>query len=264
MKSGRTTDFSIFSTTATNMAIPKKDKDPSRADRKAKKRKAEDAVPDLPGDNNDPVEAETTLIEKPSKKRRHDGEDISAKTGELKNETPKKSKKEQKERTEKKVNAGAGIELNSIEAVEGAPAERKDGKTSSGYSAVDADEETTLGRVNITSEAETPKRSKKERKAERKAKEREEAASRPPATVEMGAMIPAGPTPPSAILVGGAAPEPAKSKKNNRNREKQRKNANSEPVAGANVAAKADKKADRFIVFIGISCMSRLISAYSC
>ena len=37
------------------MGVTKKGTEPSRAERKAKKRKLEDAIPDLPGDNDNEV-----------------------------------------------------------------------------------------------------------------------------------------------------------------------------------------------------------------
>lgn len=232
------------------MAIVGKDKDPSRADRKAKKRKAEDAIPDLPGDNND--EGQSTSTEQPSKKHKRNIEVAGGKAGGMNGEIPKKGIDEKNEKKIKKVKAGAGRGLDFTEGMEGVPLEIKH-KKSTRYSAVGVDEETALEKRVVSAGDDMPRKSKKERKAERKAKESTAAASRAPATVETEATIAEVAMPASATVADGVAAEPTKSKKNNRNREKNRKNVNLEPVTGAGGAAKADKKADRFIVFIGIA-----------
>lgn len=119
---------------------PKHSNDPvSRQDRKAKKRKLEDAVPDLPGDNDNIEEGGASLAPVNS-----EGEE-------------RKSKKARKE--EKKKAKKVELQTNGVE---------EDVKIEEGG---DAGEEEEPAKTNLLGEVEAPRKSKKERKAERKAKD---------------------------------------------------------------------------------------------
>ncbi|KAF4630072.1 hypothetical protein G7Y89_g8078 [Cudoniella acicularis] len=89
---------------------PKKGSDPTRAERKAKKRKLEDAIPDLPGDGDEANGVEVNGVEngegkeKKSKKRKRDRDEevvnMNANAGEEEKEAERK--KRRKEKKEKK------------------------------------------------------------------------------------------------------------------------------------------------------------------
>jgi nucleolar protein 6 len=122
------------------MGPPKNHQDATRAERKAKKRKLEDAIPDLPGEEGEDVEIGEGKVdgEKKIKKRKKSGEVVD---GESKEERSAR-KKEKREKKEEAVETEPNFEESKVDepAVEG------------------------------------PKKSKKERKAERKAKEAAEAS----------------------------------------------------------------------------------------
>lgn len=108
------------------MAINKEEKGASRQERKAKKRKAEDAIPDVPEDNIEVPETQATVV----KKRKHsheDGEDKDAKKAKGQPEQPdelvqdtageRKSKKERKaERKAKEAAEKAALEAKAASA----------------------------------------------------------------------------------------------------------------------------------------------------
>ncbi|KAH6671721.1 hypothetical protein B0J14DRAFT_79684 [Halenospora varia] len=198
-----------------------KSSDPTRAERKAKKRKLEDAIPDLPGEENEVAEeVNGEEGEKKSKKRKRskDHEEPEAVVEETEKQREKREKKERKQakRAKKEEQNGAAEETEEKEDVK-----------------MDGVESTANGE-------EAPKKSKKERKAERKAKEAAEVAA---------AEATAKSTSNGDSKEEGA--EEQKSKKNNRNREKKRKGL----VTGANGTAvegeDKEKKPARFICFIG-------------
>ncbi|RDW77411.1 hypothetical protein BP6252_05464 [Coleophoma cylindrospora] len=207
------------------MGPPKKEAGLSRAERKSKKRKAEDAIPDLPGgeDNGDADEQDTIDIKsEPSKKRKRSGEETES-VAESPFKERKSAKREKKAKKDKKGDAEATAEPIDVES---APVE-----------SADASEEAT-----------TAKKSKKERKAERRAKELAEGGKKEEektfeATGESADVaVDAAPTDGKAVTAK-ADGEQAPKKKNNRNRDKKRK-AKAE-------AAEGEQKAARFIVFIG-------------
>jgi nucleolar protein 6 len=226
------------------MAISKKGKDASRAERKANKRKLEDAIPDLPDDNEavELPEAPSGTEEKGSKKRKrnndeHDTTENGAALGDVQRKAAKK-KREEKKRLRSKKDKFVGDDENIVKE------ENKSKK------AEEADQVNEGSLIQIakpedsTEDAAAPRRSKKERKAERKARETAEAAANKAVeTTPLGlALVPDG---------KAAIAEEKKSKKNNRNRERKRKGVNDQAkvVDGSGDIAKA--KPARFIVFIG-------------
>lgn len=191
--------------------------DATRAERKAKKRKLEDAIPDLPGE-------EVVAEEKPKKRKRSADEDVVEE---------KAAKKEKKSKTDKDV-----VEDEDKEARKAAKKAKKALKAEqSGTAAVE------LAVQEPVAEEEAPKKSKKERKAERKAKEAAETAAVANGTAAKDAQGAKDPT--SKEEVDGDA-EQKKSKKNNRNRAEKRKRD-----AAAKESGEEGGKAARFICFIG-------------
>ena len=225
------------------MGSSKKQPDATRQERKAKKRKLEDAVPDLPGDNDAVVSRETS-----GKKRKRD-RDAGVEEDEVDGmtdgqEEKKREKKEKKRRRKEAEEGGLPIE----EEVEG-KAEKKEKKSKKEKK----EKESAAVEPAIATEAEDgPKKSKKERKAERKAKEAAEAAVKgKDAAAGEGSKA-------EAETNGGSESAEAgkKSKKNNRNREKKRKGtaASGEGVAVNGAGEKDESKAKkdaRFICFVG-------------
>jgi len=187
----------------------------SRAERKSKKRQLEDAIPDLPGDDQGVEEPKTgETSEGKSKKRKRNGDE-----GDVDEEARKAAKKEKKR--QKSEAAAAAEEGNNSDG--GAAVAAADGGKKKKSSKKEAE---TVGAVEeakgeVTEEA---RKSKKERKAERKAKEAAEAEAKPKE---------------EAVVEGDGEVKPAK--KNNRNREKKRK-----------AAAEGGEKEARFICFIGM------------
>jgi nucleolar protein 6 len=186
--------------------------DATRAERKAKKRKLQDAIPDLPEekgyDLTGVVEIDVAENKKPKKMKgdtgnEGEGEGEGLYNGENK-EDKRPIKKDKRERTTQEV------------------ADPKAAKTL-------ADQ--------FTEEA--PRKSKKERKAERKAKEAAEGLVS--ATAQEQRMD--GPDPMGQTVKGETA-----AKKNNRNREKQRKGVNKSLLTAEDGKPKTPAK---FIVFIG-------------
>lgn len=215
------------------MGVTKKGTDPSRAERKAKKRKLEDAIPDLPGDNeNEVVEGEVEeKAERKSKKLKT--KDVSAE-----DKVEKKEKKEKKEKTPKKSDVAEGTSEEKI-----SKKEKKEKGVKEEDVQVKATDDVLADLLAPAQGGEdtAPKKSKKERKAERKAKEAAEKEK-------------AAPAPISTEATAGTAQEGEKKasheprKNNNRNRDKRRQ----EKAA----AKDGTEKADRFIVFAGMSSPS--------
>lgn len=206
-----------------------------RSERKAKKRKAEDAIPDVPEGYGD---EEVQEVEVKSKKRKHSEEEGEGEAKKAKKEKREKklAKEEKGEKTKKEKKSKNTDEKQNVEAVEEV-------------------EETAQPEGE-----EAPRKSKKERKAERKAKEAAERAANPPelpkATSTTAATATAAPSSHSVEGEGkstaGVTPAKPKldadgnpiKKKNNRNREKKR-------LAAAVLAASGEKAPPRFIVFVG-------------
>ncbi|TVY48119.1 putative RNA-binding protein [Lachnellula occidentalis] len=195
--------------------------DATRAERKAKKRKAEDAIPDLPGED---VVAEEKPKEK--KRKRSADEDVV--------EEEKAAKKEKKSKSKKDKDAVEDVDEDK-EAKRAAKKAKKASKAEpSETSAVE------LPVQEPVTEEEAPKKSKKERKAERKAKEAAETAAAANGTAAKD------PTSKEEVAGDGDAEE-KKSKKNNRNRAKKRDAA----AKGTGEEGEKAAAAARFICFIG-------------
>jgi nucleolar protein 6 len=203
-----------------------KESDISRSERKSRKRALEAAIPDLPGD----IEVDS-LAQKPSKRKRNgegDGETVNGESN---------SKKIKKDASSK---WNAGSELGEKEAIIQMEKNSKKNIESA------TDPETPIHTAVQDEEATKPKKSKKERKAERRAKE----AATGNKEVNDGGAI-------KTVLEAGEQPlkEEAdtgntKSKKNNRNRDKKRKGGLPSGDTAGYVGNKNDK-AVRFIVFVG-------------
>ncbi|TAQ88193.1 hypothetical protein B7494_g3509 [Chlorociboria aeruginascens] len=218
------------------MGHPKKGTEVSRAERKARKRKLEDAIPDVPGDND--VGERQVLSggpEKSTKKRKRATD--AAETDHADDFAKKTSRDRTKEEHTQK-----GEEGTLTVEEEGETKERKDKKRKKEAESEEPHNE-SAGQARdaelvAEEEAEAPRKSKKERKAERKA--REVAKTTNPSISE---------TAPDATE-DVEAEEERKAKKNNRNRDKKRKAA-AAPAGGNSTDAKPEGKASRFIVFVG-------------
>ncbi|TVY28816.1 putative RNA-binding protein [Lachnellula hyalina] len=186
--------------------------DATRAERKAKKRKLEDAIPDLPGE-------EVVVDEKPKKKRKRSADEDVVEE--------KAAKKEKKSKKDKDAVADEDKEARSAakKAKKALKAEQSE------TAAVE------LAVQELVAEEEVPKKSKKERKAERKAKEAAETATAANGTAAKDST--------SKEEADGDGEE-KKSKKNNRNRAEKRKRE-----AAAKETGEEGGKAARFICFIG-------------
>ncbi|KAL5328369.1 hypothetical protein ACEPPN_001868 [Leptodophora sp. 'Broadleaf-Isolate-01'] len=224
----------------------------SRAERKAKKRAAEDAIPDVPDSWTADTEVESSnATEKESKKRKRDRDEDDSVVKDEK-ESKKERKRRRKEAEANEVdNNDASMEIKERKAkkeknIKGDPVhtEIKD--------EVPGDLDTKAADTTV---GDAPKKSKKERKAERKAKEAAQAAANGTATTKHSQATEA------ALETNGSANkatekieegEEKKSKKNNRNREKKRKGVNATKAINGEVADKdASSTAARFIVFVG-------------
>ena len=230
------------------MAITKRDKEPTRAERKSKKRKFQEAIPDLPGDigATDSQNAPTPVTEErenSSEKRKlgkssihdvdfqEDGENELRQEKNQRNEKGKRALKDSESHADEVVKsndkASDSDHIGELRSVKMESIHRKLGREIevSGDSATPIDEDLPA------------KKSKKERKAERKAAEAAQSSasnnSAPPLIED------------SAVACGEEAPL-GKLKRNIRNREKKRKGGNSN-----NVSEKPEGKVPRFIVFIG-------------
>ncbi|KFY23800.1 hypothetical protein V491_02410 [Pseudogymnoascus sp. VKM F-3775] len=219
-----------------------------RSERKAAKRKAQDAIPDVPG------EYAVEEVEVAPKKRKRDyDEEVDGGAEEVKK--PKKPKKLREGKKEKKEKEGGKKEKK--EKKEKKPKTESEGEG----------DDTVMEDAALKEPKEdVPKKSKKERKAERKAQQaaeamanakancaaEEAAALSKPSTADDGTEAS---KPAAAAAVGDKPVKAAKApkldkdgnpikKKNNRNREKKR-------LAAAAAIAAGEKAPARFIVFVG-------------
>jgi nucleolar protein 6 len=264
------------------MGSSKKQPDATRQERKARKRKLEDAVPDLPGDNDEAVSQEksgkkrkrdrTADVEedeedgiigdkekkerkKEKKRRRKEAEEGAVPIEE--EVEAKAEKKEKKSKEEKKEKEGAVPIEEEVEA----KAEKKEKKSKKEKK----EKESAAVEPVVAAEAEEgPKKSKKERKAERKAKEAAEATAKG----KDAAAVKDSKAESETNGDSKSAEGDKKSKKNNRNREKKRKGAaSSEDGVAVNGNGEKDeskgKKDARFICFIGKFYYSRFASPTS-
>ncbi|OBT49360.1 hypothetical protein VE00_00315 [Pseudogymnoascus sp. WSF 3629] len=232
------------------MAPIKKSAGP-RSERKAAKRKAQDAIPDVPEDYNNEGAEEVAA---PKKRKRDDDEEGGEDAEEGAVKKPKKAKKSRKEKKEKKEK-------------EGGKKEKKEKKPKKEKKDVEGEDGDTVMADATPKEPkeDVPKKSKKERKAERKAQQaaeaianakanraaEEAAAASKPSTTAVDGTEASKP----AATAGAKTPEAEKApkldkdgnpikKKNNRNREKKR-------LAAATAIAAGEKAPARFIVFVG-------------
>ncbi|KAL2065391.1 hypothetical protein VTL71DRAFT_3061 [Oculimacula yallundae] len=215
----------------------------SRAERKAKKRAAEEAIPDVPDSwTADPQIEVNAPAENDSKKRKRDTDE-----GGNEGKEDKESKKERKKRRKEAEAGEAASGGVLVEKNEKKVKKEKRAKGEATETHADLDTDT----VNNTVDG-APKKSKKERKAERKAKEAAEVSAQGAGGTELVKL--------QNTEVNGSTkkstdkPEDGdekKSKKNNRNREKKRKGANGTKVGGEVEGEDASSKAARFIVFVG-------------
>lgn len=220
-----------------------------RSERKAAKRKAQDAIPDVPEDYTNEGAEEVTA---PKKRKRDDDEDAEEGAEEVKK--PKKAKKLRKEKKEKK---------EKEEKKEKKPKKEKKLKTDGEGEGEGEGEDTVMADATPKEpKEEVPKKSKKERKAERKAQQAAQAIAKAKANraAEEEAPKPTvaddgTETSKPAVAAAGKTAKAEKApkldkdgnpikKKNNRNREKKR-------LAAATAIAAGEKAPARFIVFVG-------------
>jgi nucleolar protein 6 len=226
------------------MALTKKDKDPTRAERKSIKRKLEEAIPDLPGDvhagdSRDPSTPPKEGRGKSSKKRKlgesstydvkfqQDGEK------ELQQSKNKEKRKGKRAVKDSELHTDEMVKSNHKASDSDHIGESRSRKMVSINGTLDRKVEVSTHSAAPINEDPPAKKSKKERKAERKAAEAAASNNSAPPTIEG-----------SSIANGEEAPS-GKSKKNSRNRKK-RNGGN-----GNDVSQKAEGKAPRFIIFIG-------------
>lgn len=243
-----------------------KSTDATRAERKAKKRALEAAIPDLPGDDNvdavDEVATKPERVKKDKKRKRGDGDDAENGEAEVKSKKSKKEKKDKKSKKEEPEDAEE-VEVEAETPAKKEKKSKKDKKASKSESESTVEEDAAPVEVDTPMEdAEAPKKSKKERKAERRAKEIADAANG--TTKDDEAAEPVLETngdgdkkakKDKKMTTDTETAEEKKSKKNNRNREKKRKGIVTNGDAAAEGEDK-DKKAARFIVFVGVSLFS--------
>ena len=211
------------------MVAPKRI-EPSRADRKSKKRKLEEAIPDLPGDEDAQKAssiAHKPTTEKPGKKRKRSNEEGETREdlgfGEKRLKSTKKAKKQMQEGViEQAVKIGDDTTKNPQKS-------KKEVAIGEASAALDEADNTV----------EAPKKLKKERKAERKVREAANEASN---TGRDGPVD----SNESAEVKTNTSDAPAsreeRRRKNNRNREKKRK---------VKLENGVESKPPRFIAFIG-------------
>lgn len=248
------------------MVITSNDKSSTRAERKTKKRKLEDAIPNLPGDTGFEEIQNTS-------KRRHD------KTSKIRSPTnddaedvidnschshPQKAGKKEKKPAISKQDFGSNGQATDLNATKKTKSTKLEtARYLDGYS----DEDTMTANIVLdTMEGDRPpKKSKKERKAARKAIEAGQAAQT--AEITTGNDAPSVPVLDS-LGTDGVEPVVVKSRKNNRNREKKRKVVRGNGTTGTgevnDTKDEIKAKAVRFICFIGqlgrSTCRTHLIS----
>jgi nucleolar protein 6 len=220
------------------MAITKKDKDPTRAGRKLKKRKLEEAISDLPGDagtaNSQDPSTPTKEGRGKSFKRRKLGEssthDIDMQQGGENEHQQKKNQEEKAGKRAVKDNKSHADEIvkSSDKASDSDHIDKlRSGKLGSIHGKLEREIEVTGDSTAPIDEDPPAKKSKNQRKAKRKTAEAAQAAASNKFT---------SPPTEDTPVASGEAVQSGKSKKNNRNRKKKRKD---------------EGKAQRFIVFIG-------------
>jgi len=205
-----------------HIMAPKHTNDPvSRQDRKAKKRKLEDAVPDLPGDNDNDND--------------NGGVALEAVKSESEERMSKKARKEEKKKA-KKLGNETGAEAQSNREGEDVKVE-----------AAKVEESET--KVNLLGEVEAPRKSKKERKAERKAKD---AAAKAMGASEDAESKPTTTTTTSIESIPQSTSTQSQTSKRDRDVNKPN-NAYRDKKRAEKASKKASNPAytDKFIIFVG-------------
>jgi nucleolar protein 6 len=205
----------------------------SRQERKAKKRKLEDAIPDVPGEENG------------------DEIDVDNEDGGVKIEEGRETKRAKKDKNGKKDKKARSENKSKTEDAD-SKAGNENQTTATGGSEVLKD---------ILGEEQGPKKSKKERKAERKAALAKEKATTGGADGDSetkaeqavngkkgDAQAGSDEKPARAQKANGTSTEQNKTQKNNQRRDQKR--------ADKRAAAGGEHKDDRFIVFVGTSYLS--------
>ncbi|KAI6711037.1 hypothetical protein B2J93_16 [Marssonina coronariae] len=211
----------------------------SRAERKAKKRAAADAIPDIPDSWTADSEVEiSNKTQSKKRKRDRDAEDVEATA--LNGD--KDSKKKKKKKTRKEAE-DSGEEKVVVKKAKKEKVKSEEEPTPT----IDVD----LGTGGVPA-AEQPNKSKKERKAERRAKDAAEAAVNGTKSTEPMIAVPAA-SGDKKVAGTEETNEVKKPKKNNRNREKKRKGESAATGANGESTEKGEGsgKAARFIVFVG-------------
>ncbi|CAL3968170.1 unnamed protein product [Diplocarpon coronariae] len=211
----------------------------SRAERKAKKRAAADAIPDIPDSWTADSEVEiSNKTQSKKRKRDRDAEDVEATA--LNGD--KDSKKKKKKKTRKEAE-DSGEEKVVVKKAKKEKVKSEEEPTPT----IDVD----LGTGGVPA-AEQPNKSKKERKAERRAKDAAEAAVNGTKSTEPMIAVPAA-SGDKKVAGTEETNEVKKPKKNNRNREKKRKGESVATGANGESTEKGEGsgKAARFIVFVG-------------
>jgi nucleolar protein 6 len=229
----------------------------TRAERKLRKRKLEEAIPELPGDIDATEEkgyfnpTQDTNI-KPSKKRKHDESTKNDAAHTIASDRTVLAKSTKKGLKRGKNGDWTGHEsttalndglLATEEPGMGIPRGLKLTDDGRGVDSVHQVGSATMD------DAPSSKKSKKERKAERKAKEAKAAAGHPLASLPVE----------DAVVISNEASPAQNSKKNNRNREKKRRKNE-----GSQVAEKKGAKATRFIVFVGLFTLHMPLACSYC
>jgi nucleolar protein 6 len=220
------------------MGNTKRALEPSRAERKAKKRKLEDAIPDVPTDFD--IQEHDSLTSKTARSTTKKGKinegtshpNLTMQIEGGQHEARKEAKKENKKKVITATDSH-GADLPSVE------------KTTK--NTISPTTRELVERATETSDI--PKKSKKERKAERKAREAADVANRDKGNLVDSPHLRPEPNEHSTP----SRSEHKKPAKNNRNREKKRKGINVENATAPGNGGVSNAKAARFIVFIGKS-----------
>jgi nucleolar protein 6 len=212
------------------MGASKKGQDPTRAERKAKKRKLEDTIPDLPGDG-ETLDVNGSKNDRLSKK--------SKRTKGLADEPNVPVEDRALKSGQRSCSRDDGVNSPSAETEITQRVAKQDWRREGvGAHAI----KESLGDVDATVIKDSVKKSKKERKAERKAREAAKGAA-------SHDVVKQAPEPKSNSEPGISATaitpssEEKKPRRNNRNREKRRRAA---------LEGGTEEKAHRFIAFIGV------------
>ncbi|KAI9740128.1 MAG: hypothetical protein M1818_004879 [Claussenomyces sp. TS43310] len=227
------------------MGMAKKEKDGTRAERKAKKRRAEDAISDLPGDS-EAVEAEGAAIQSKrnsSRKRQRLQPTGNVSIFEARTEEKRIRDKDRKPKRADRHSTSSDDVENLPKAQPGAPLAENKAQAPATNAIVGG--QSGMSNLSILHANEPPKKSKKDRKAEKKAAELSAATKTTTTTTDEqghGEVI----APPDDAYE--ATPN---GKKNNRNRERRRKGVKDVAKKVTDEARETEGKAPRFIVFIG-------------